>query len=73
MNALRELIAAAEAAGWDADAQNAPILDAARDALPEMVGALQVAAKALRSARYSEMPAYEVARAALAKATGGEA
>jgi hypothetical protein len=40
MSALRELIAAAEAAGWDADAQNAPILDAARDALPEMVAAL---------------------------------
>jgi len=41
MSALRELIAAAEAAGWDADAQNAPILDAARDALPELLEALR--------------------------------
>ena len=40
MSALRELIAAAEAAGWDADAQNAPILNAARDALPELLAAL---------------------------------
>jgi hypothetical protein len=37
MSALRELIAAAEAAGWDTDAQNAPILNAAREALPEML------------------------------------
>jgi hypothetical protein len=39
-------------------------------AAPELLEALQVAAVALRSARYSEMPAYEIARAAIAKATG---
>jgi hypothetical protein len=42
-------------------------------AAPEMLEALQVAAVALRSARYSEMPAYEIALAVIAKATGGEA
>jgi hypothetical protein len=47
--------------------------DRLREVNAELVAALQVAAKALRSARYSEMPAYEVARAAITKATGGEA
>jgi len=35
---LRELIIAAEAAGWDTDAQNAPILNAARAAYAEATG-----------------------------------
>jgi len=33
LDALRELTIAAEAAGWDVDAANAPILNAARTAL----------------------------------------
>jgi len=33
LDALRELTIAAEAAGWDVDAANAPILNAARAAL----------------------------------------
>lgn len=33
LDALRELTIAAEAAGWDVDANNAPILNAARAAL----------------------------------------
>jgi hypothetical protein len=41
MNALRELIAAAEAAGWDVDPNNAPALNAARDALPDLLEALK--------------------------------
>jgi hypothetical protein len=41
MSALREFIAAAEAAGWDTDPNNAPILNAARAALPEMIAVLE--------------------------------
>ncbi len=36
--ALRELTIAAEASGWDVDADNAPILNAARDAIARAEG-----------------------------------
>jgi len=38
LDALRELTIAAEAAGWDVDADNAPILKAARAALAKATG-----------------------------------
>ena len=37
-DALRELVIAAEAAGWDTDVLNAPILNDARAALAEAEG-----------------------------------
>jgi hypothetical protein len=83
MSALRELIAAAEAAGWDADAQNAPILNAARDALPEtaaerdrlrevnaeLLEALVTLFDAVEGNRITQGDCNQ-ARAAIAKATG---
>jgi hypothetical protein len=38
LDALRELTIAAEAAGWDVDAANAPILNAARAAIAKATG-----------------------------------
>jgi hypothetical protein len=38
LDALRELTIAAEAAGWDIDADNAPILAAARAAIAKATG-----------------------------------
>ena len=38
IDALRELVIAAEAAGWDTDVLNAPILDDARAALAKAEG-----------------------------------
>jgi hypothetical protein len=73
MSALRELIAAAEAAGWDVDAQNAPILSAARDALPEMLAALAWALDQIENDLSAEHQAALSAARAMVDATGGAA
>jgi hypothetical protein len=73
MSALRELIAAAEAAGWDADVQNAPILNAARDALPEMIAALRWALEQIEDDLSAEHQAALNAARAMVDDNGGEA
>ncbi len=73
MNALRELIAAAEAAGWDADAQNAPILNAARDALPELLDALRWALDQVEDDLSADHQAALSAARAMVDDNGGEA
>jgi hypothetical protein len=73
MSALRELIAAAEAAGWDTDAQNAPILNAARAALPEMVAALTWALDQIEDDIDPDHQAALSAARAMVDDNGGEA
>jgi hypothetical protein len=73
MSALRELIAAAEAAGWDVDPNNAAILNAARDALPELLAALSELLAEAEEFHNPHTEGWNMARAAIAKATGGEA
>jgi len=73
MSALRELIAAAEAAGWDTDPNNAPILNAARDALPEMVAALAWALDQIEDDLSAEHQTALNAARAMVDNNGGEA
>jgi hypothetical protein len=73
MSALRELIAAAEAAGWDTDAQNAPILNAARDALPELLEALRWALDQIEDEIDPDHQAALSAARAMVDDNGGEA
>jgi hypothetical protein len=73
MSALRELIAAAEAAGWDVDPNNAPILNAARDALPEMLAALAWALDQIEDDIDPDHQAALNAARAMADENGGEA
>ncbi len=72
MSALRELIAAAEAAGWDTDPNNAAILHAARDALPELLAALRWALEQIEDDLSAEHQAALSAARAMVDA-GGEA